>query len=240
MTCPSTTSSSAGGRLTTEYRGLLLDLDGTLVDTAPDMVRVLDALCDEHGVPRVAYPRARNQISNGVNALLELAFPSLEEPLAARLRARFLVLYAQRLAVASRLFPGIAELLTALDRAPLPWGVVTNKPAALTEPLLRQLGIAARAGCIVSGDSTTHSKPHPEPLLHASRLLGLAPDACIYVGDAERDVRAGGAARMFTVVAAYGYIEDRARIAAWRADAVIEHPRELLRWLALGPASGAA
>ena len=213
------------------FGGLLLDLDGTLVDTAPDMVRVLDKLCDECGVARVPYEHARNQISHGVYALLALAFGELPEPTATDLRARYLAHYGENLAGGSRLFDGVAELLHELDERAVPWGVVTNKPGAYTEPLLATLGIAQRAACLVSGDTAANKKPHPEPLLLASRALQVTASECLYVGDAETDIRAGKAAGMFTVAAAYGYIAEPEEVSGWCADAVIEHPGELRRWL---------
>ncbi len=209
-------------------RVLLLDLDGTLVDTAPDMVRVLNRLCAELDVAPVDYTAARNRISNGVAALLELALGAHDPGRGAALRERYLELYRLDLARESVLFPGIEALLQSHERRGLPWGVVTNKPAHLSEPLLAALGLAGRAACIVSGDTTAQPKPHPAPLLHASRLLGYPPAECLYAGDAQIDVRAGRAAGMFTVVAAYGYIDDPGRIAAWAPDAVISHPGELL------------
>lgn len=211
-------------------RALLLDLDGTLVDTAPDMVRVLDTLCDECGVARVPYERARNRVSTGVYTMLELAFGSLAPAQAERLRERFLVHYADNLAHGSRLFDGIAELLGELDADGVPWGVVTNKPSAFSEPLLAALGVAQRARCLVSGDTTAHIKPHPAPLLAASRALQVDTSACLFVGDAEIDIRAGKAAGMYTVAAAYGYIEPHDDVERWRADAVIQAPHELRRW----------
>jgi len=212
------------------FGGLLLDLDGTLVDTAPDMVRVLDTLCDEHGVTRVPYERARNQISNGVYALLKLAFGELSEQQSTDLRSRYLSHYENNLADRSQLFDGIGELLREIDEAAIPWGVVTNKPGAYTEPLLAALGLAQRATCMVSGDTTAHTKPHPEPLLAASRALQVQAADCLYVGDSQIDIQAGKAAGMFTVAAAYGYIEQPESVPGWHADAVIQGPLELRRW----------
>jgi len=212
------------------FSALLLDLDGTLVDTAPDMVRVLDTLCDECGVVRVPYVRARNRISNGVYALLALAFGKLSDQEAAGLRTRYLSHYRSNLAQRSQLFEGVAELLHELDELAVPWGVVTNKPSAYTEPLLATLGVAQRAKCMVSGDTTAHQKPHPEPLLAASRAMRVMAAECLFVGDAEIDIQAGKAAGMFTVAAAYGYIEQPEQVPGWRADAVIQDPLELRRW----------
>ena len=205
-------------RRQTRIRGLLLDLDGTLVDTAPDMVRVLDILCDEYGAARVPYGQARNRISTGVYTMLELAFGELPQAEATRRRERFLTHYADTLSHGSQLFDGVAEVLNELDATGIPWGVVTNKPSAYSEPLLDALGVAQRAQCIVSGDSTPHAKPHPEPLLAASRALAIDTDACLFVGDADIDIRAGKAAGMFTVAAAYGYMEQPDSVHSWCAD----------------------
>ncbi len=230
MPVDTTAQDAAAAPHTRAFRALLLDLDGTLVDTAPDMIGVLDTLCDECGVARVPYARARSRVSTGVYTMLELAFGKLPPAESERLRERFLYHYADNLAHGSQLFDGIAEVLGELDGAGVPWGVVTNKPSAYSEPLLAALGVGQRAHCVVSGDTTEHSKPHPEPLLAASRALQVDTSACLFVGDAEIDIRAGKAAGMFTVAAAYGYIEQRDSVDRWCADAVIQAPLELRRW----------
>lgn len=148
-----------------------------------------------------------------------------------RLRHRFLETYADNLARQTRLFSEIPEVLDTLEARGLRWGIVTNKLAAFTEPLVRALGISARAACVVSGDTTDHPKPHPAPLVHACREAGGTPSECIYLGDAEKDVIAGRRAGMRTLVALYGYLPEAADPRAWGADGAVESPLGLIRWL---------
>ncbi|MGF1527609.1 MAG: HAD-IA family hydrolase, partial [Candidatus Competibacterales bacterium] len=157
-----------------------------------------------------------------------------DDPALPQLQARFLACYGEALAVATRPFPGVEDLLTALEARGFPWGVVTNKPARFTEPLLAALGLAVRAACVVSGDTTRHAKPHPEPLVYACKRLGLSPWRCWYLGDAERDIRAGRWAGMVTVAAEYGYIDPEDAPDLWGAHGLIAHPRELLPHLMAG------
>lgn len=206
---------------------VLFDLDGTLLDTAPDMVATLDLVMGEESRPPLAYEHARNHVSNGVLGLLRLAFGELEDGERNRLRQRFLQLYAERLALATRLFPGMDAVLDRLDASGVPWGVVTNKPAAFTEPLLDRLLLLQRCACVVSGDTLPQRKPDPAPLLHALRQIGVTPAAAIYVGDAARDIAAGRAAGMRTVAALYGYIPHEENASIWGADHHIRHPSEL-------------
>ncbi len=216
------------------HTALLLDLDGTLLDTAPDMALALNRLRCEHGHPELPFGTVRPHVSHGARALVELGFgtPAPEE--FERLRLRFLALYADALAGGTRLFPGCAELLEALERRGIPWGIVTNKPGYLTTPLLAALGLQRRAACVVAGDTLAERKPHPLPLLHAAALIGRAPGDCIYAGDAERDIIAGRAAGMRTVAVRYGYLADGEDPAAWRPDAIVGAPGELLGLLARG------
>ena len=146
-------------------------------------------------------------------------------------------MYSQNLAQRTELFPGIEPVLDELERLGLPWGVVTNKPGWLTDPLLAALGLDRRASCVVSGDTVAERKPHPLPLLHAAGLVGVAPANCVYVGDAERDIQAGRAAGMTTVVAAYGYISDDDDPALWQPTGIIAEPGELLEWVGAAAAS---
>ncbi len=210
---------------------MLFDLDGTLLDTAPDMVAALDQLQAEESRQPLAYERARAYVSSGVLGMLRAAFGDLPEPERERLRERFLHLYVGRLAVGTRLFAGMDQVLALLEGAGTPWGVVTNKPAYLTEPLLEQLALRARCACVVSGDTLPRRKPHPDPLVHALGMIPAAADCAIYVGDAERDIVAGRAAGMRTVAALYGYIPPGEDPAAWGADHVIDSPDQLLHIL---------
>lgn len=215
-----------------KLRTVLFDLDGTLADTAPDLAYALNMLLREQDRPALAYDVIRPEASHGARALLKLGF-SLAPGDAGYdvLRARFLAIYAANLMRATRLFPGVAELLAALPGRGLNWGIVTNKPKALTDPLVAQLGITPPAVCVVSGDTTAHSKPHPAPLLHACHQAGSLPAQCLYIGDAKRDVEAGRAASMQTLVALFGYIGVDDRPECWGADGMVHHPQEILRWL---------
>lgn len=206
---------------------VLFDLDGTLLDTAADMVATLDLVMGEESRPPLPYAHARNHVSHGVLGLLRLAFGELEDGERSRLQQRFLQLYAERLALATRLFPGMEEVLFRLDASHIPWGVVTNKPAVLTEPLLDQLRLLQRCACVVSGDTLPQRKPDPAPLLYALQQINVAPAIAIYVGDAARDITAGRAAGMRTVAALYGYIPHDDDASTWGADHHIRHPSEL-------------
>ncbi len=214
-------------------RCVLFDLDGTLVDTAPDLAWCLNALRAEQGLEAMPFAAIRPHVSHGARALVRAGFGiDLDDDRFEALRARLLALYEANLARESRLFAGMDALLDELAARALPWGVVTNKPGWLSEPLLDALGLSARAACIVSGDTTARSKPHPDPLLHASRLVALPPSACLYVGDARRDIEAGRSAGMRTLVALFGYLDEGDDPAVWDADGLIDHPRAILDWLA--------
>ena len=211
---------------------LLLDLDGTLLDTAPDMGGALNLLRAEHGLEPLPASAIRQVVSHGAMRLVRLGFPSADGDVFESLRLRFLDLYAANLALGTRLFPGFEAVLDALESRGQPWGIVTNKPGWLTAPLLASLGLDGRAACAVSGDTVAERKPHPLPLLHAARLIGVDPAACVYVGDAERDIQAGRAAGMTTVVAAYGYLERDEDPLQWEPHGVVQEPIELLEWMA--------
>jgi phosphoglycolate phosphatase len=171
-------------------RAVLFDLDGTLLDTAPDLVRVLNQVRREQGREALAYSLARTQVSHGSAGLIRLGFPDVSGSALETLRLRLLELYGQQLAVGTQLFEGCREVLDTLASRQLRWGIVTNKPGFLTEPLLMELGLNSEAGCVVSGDTLAERKPHPAPLLHAAAQLAVPPESCLYVGDAERDVQA--------------------------------------------------
>lgn len=212
------------------YRAILFDLDGTLVDTAPDMVAVLIDLQREENIAPIDYELARSHVSNGAAGLVSLAFPDIGDMDHERLRLRYLEKYSDAVCVNSILFPGLEKLLDRLDDARLPWGVVTNKPARMTDPLLEGLGLASRAACSVSGDTLPQRKPHPAPLLLASEQLGVEPALSVYVGDAARDIEAGRAAGMTTVAAAYGYINQEDP-RSWGADDIVSDTAELTTYL---------
>ena len=212
---------------------LLFDLDGTLLDTAPDMAAALNALRIEEGLPALPLETIRPKVSQGGLALTRLAFADHRgEEEIEPLRQRFLQLYRNAIAVHSRLFDGFEDLLASLEQQRIPWGVVTNKPAWLTEPLMDELGLAQRSAVTLSGDSTAERKPHPLPLLSAAERIGIDPGRCCYVGDDPRDIEAGNAAGMTTIIARWGYIDDNASPEDWGADHEIDHPRQLYSLLA--------
>lgn len=213
-------------------RAVLFDLDGTLLDTAPDMVRALDLLMQEEGVPAVDHEMARQQVSHGSGALVTLGFGADQsEADFKRRQQRYLDLYEQNLCVDTRLFVGMEETLTFLEQHGIAWGIVTNKPAFLTIPLLKLLDLHDRSQAIVSGDSLPNRKPHPEPLFFAASACNVLATECIYVGDAERDIEAGNRAGMTTLLASYGYIDEDERPELWGANGVIEEAQEILDWL---------
>lgn len=210
----------------------LFDLDGTLVDTAPDLAATLNILRAEHGLEALPFEVIRPHVSHGARAMVHAGFGVDEgNPRFAALRERFLQLYRERLTRHSRLFEGMEEVLSVLENRGVKWGVVTNKPAWLTDPLMADLGLAARAACVISGDSTRNRKPHPEPLLHASALIGVAPEQCLYIGDARRDIEAGRAAGMKTLVAMFGYLGEDDQPHEWDADGMIDDPLDILDWI---------
>lgn len=212
---------------------VLFDLDGTLIDTAPDMGGALNNLLTEENLAPIPMEVIRPLVSQGGLVLTQLGFSGkVPEQEIEPLRQRFLSHYRAIVADSSRLFDGYEAILDELDKRTMPWGIVTNKPEWLTHPLLQQLGLAQRSGVVVGGDTLEYRKPHPLPLQVAAERLGVACDKCVYVGDDERDIVAGKAANMKTLVAAYGYIEDADAIESWQADGVIDRPEDLLQhWL---------
>jgi len=217
----------------TKISTVLFDLDGTLIDTAPDMAAALEILCDEEQHARLPFSEVRPVVSNGSVALVKLAFgEQLESQTLDRLKQRYLEIYQNSLAVQSQLFEEMNDLLTYLEQNNIKWGVVTNKPGWLTEPLMETLGLHLRAACIVSSDSTVNRKPHPEPMYYACKLADSRPEECIYVGDARRDIEAGQNAGMKTVIAKYGYIGAWEKTEDWQADYSIQRPSQLLDYLA--------
>ncbi len=212
----------------------LFDLDGTLVDSAPDLAGAANDLRAAHGLPPLPLAALRPMVGSGARGMVGIAFGVTPEQAAfAALRDAFLDRYAQRLLVDTQVFAAVVPLLDALDAAGRPWGIVTNKAMRFAAPIVEGLGLARRAAVLIAGDTTPHAKPHPEPLLEAARRLGVAPAACAYVGDDLRDVQAGRAAGMTTLAAAWGYLGQGEPVAAWGADHVLDHPGQLLNWLQL-------
>jgi N-acetyl-D-muramate 6-phosphate phosphatase len=207
---------------------VLFDLDGTLADTAPDLAAALNTMLRVDGRDPISFELIRPWVSWGALRLIRLGYGDALDPArVTELRVRFLACYEAGLCRESRLFPGIPEALAALEAAAIPWGVVTNKPGWLTEPLLAALGLGDRAGTVISGDTLPYSKPHPMPLLHAARELRVPASRCVYVGDNVRDIEAGRAAGMYTIAAAWGYIPADDDPAAWQADRVVPTPAAL-------------
>jgi len=213
---------------------VLFDLDGTLADTAPDLADALNAVLLNNGKDALSFEQIRPMVSHGGMALVSLGFGiEPEHPEFESLRQQLLQLYAGNIANKTRLFPGMAELLNSIESAGLNWGVVTNKPAWLTDPLLDALQLSQRAVSIVSGDTLAERKPHPSPLLYACEQAGSQGFECVYVGDAERDIVAGHKAGMQTIVALFGYIGTEDRPDTWGADVLLESPQEIREWLQL-------
>jgi|TARA_R100001143_G_scaffold58192_3_gene55948 phosphoglycolate phosphatase len=214
------------------FNVVLFDLDGTLVDTAPDLGFALNTLLEQEGKQPLDHARIRPVASHGSAGLLKLGFGiEKEDPVYPALQQRFLSLYAENIARESDLFIGMQQVLEGLTANGIRWGVVTNKPSFLTIPLMKALNLAEAAACIVSADTTPHSKPHPAPMLHACELVKAKPVDCIYIGDAERDIQAAHNAQMRSVVALYGYISETDEPESWQADCMINHPHEILQWI---------
>lgn len=216
-------------------RGLeavLFDLDGTLADTAPDLARTVNLMREKRGLEHVPPEQLRPHVSSGARGMILSAFGMKpDHPDYAELRAEFLELYGDNLCVGTRLFPGMDELLDALDSSGLKWGVVTNKFERLARPVMEGLGLAGRCPVVVGGDTCPRSKPFPDPLLHAAALLGVSPGRTLYVGDDERDVQAARAAGMPVIVAGYGYLGEERAPALWGADAVMQSVHEIAAWV---------
>jgi N-acetyl-D-muramate 6-phosphate phosphatase len=212
-------------------RGVLFDLDGTLLDTAHDMMNALNALRAEEKLAPLPYEKVRAQVSHGANALVKLSFGELSATEHEVMRQRLLDIYRKQLARHTALFEGGDEMLRDLDRRGLHWGIVTNKPGWLTDPLLVEVGLHTRARAVVSGDTLPQRKPHPLPLLHAAETMGIKPEECVYVGDAERDMQAAQAAGMFALVAGFGYLGEDDRADQWFSHGWLDTPLDLLDWL---------
>jgi 2-phosphoglycolate phosphatase len=212
-------------------QAVLLDLDGTLADTAPDLAYALNQMRAARQLPSLPLSVSRPMTSNGVRGLLKVGFGLTPEHADyASLKEEFLALYSTNLCRESKLFPGMSELLTELERRGVLWGIVTNKPQRFTEPLLDRLGVRHRAACVISGDSVGQIKPHPAPLLAAAKGIGIAPSACLYFGDDQRDVFAARAAGMPVAVARFGYLNG-GNPETWGADALLDHPLDLIALL---------
>jgi len=208
---------------------ILFDLDGTLVDTAPDMGAALNNLLIEESLAPIPLEIIRPYVSQGALVLTRLGFSGqVPESEIEPLRLRYLDHYRAIVADDSVLFDGLEEVLNTLEKRSIPWGIVTNKPKWLTTPLLEQMALDKRAAVVICGDTLDKRKPHPLPLIVAAETIGIACDDCVYIGDDPRDIAAGRAARMKTLIASYGYIDRDARLDEWQAGGIIAHPLDLL------------
>ena len=213
---------------------VLFDLDGTLIDSAPDLASATNDLLAGIGLPPLPYERLRPHAGSGARGMLREALKlAPSDPSYAEVRDRFYVHYEQRMLQTTQLFEQVDVLLDALDSHGVPWGIVTNKAMRFAEPGTRALGLWQRAQVVIAGDSTPHTKPHPAPLLAAAERMGHAAGSCVYVGDDARDVQAGTAAGMLTLAAAWGYLGQDSAPSSWGAARVLDRPHELLHWLAL-------
>ena len=213
-------------------RAVLFDLDGTLVDSAPDLGAAVNRMRARRGMALMDDALLRPHASHGARGLIAVGLgvtPEHDEYKA--MREEFLAGYAGAICERTILFPGVDELLDRLDASSLKWGIVTNKFTVLTLQLLEAMALKHRPGCIVCGDTTPNAKPHPEPLLAAAAMIDIPAGECLYVGDAERDIQAGNAAGMTTLVARYGYIRDDETPDSWPATGVLDNPLDLLEWL---------
>ena len=215
-----------------QAQAVLFDLDGTLIDSAPDLGAAADKMRVDRGLPSLPLETYRPMAGAGARGMLGIAFGMTpDHPDFMTLREEFFVNYENAMTERTRIFDGVVDMIAALVRLGLPWGVVTNKSSRFTEPLTAAMPLFATARAIVSGDTTPHAKPHPEPLFEAARRLQLPPQSCVYVGDDERDIVAGLAAGMGTVAAAYGYLGQQTDVSRWNAHLHINSPLDLLKSL---------
>jgi len=214
-------------------RAVLFDLDGTLIDSAPDLGAAADKMRIDRGLPSLPYALYRPLAGAGARGMLKVAFDMTpDHPDFMAVREEFFVNYEAAMTVRTYVFDGVEDVIEHIQRRQMPWGVVTNKMARFTDPLTQAMPLFASAAAIVSGDTTPHAKPHPAPLFEAANRLSVPPEACLYVGDDERDIVAGRAAGMVTVAASYGYLGEKTDISSWGADLYVDSPNKLLQWLA--------
>lgn len=215
-------------------RAVLFDLDGTLIDSAPDLAGAGNDMRAARGLAPLAYEQFRPMVGAGARGMVGIALQvGPDDEGFIELRDEFLRRYEQRMTRLTKVFDAMGPVLATLQARGIPWGIVTNKAQRFTDPLVRALGLHTQAATVISGDTTPHAKPHPAPLLEAARRMSLAPELCLYVGDDLRDVQAGQAAGMGTVAAAWGYLGAGEPIHTWGADHVIETPGQLLSLLAM-------
>jgi N-acetyl-D-muramate 6-phosphate phosphatase len=216
---------------TAPVRAVLFDLDGTFADTAPDMGRAINALLARDGRAQIPLATLRPFVSQGARGMVGIAYDmSPDHAEFPAIRDAFLTEYQHAICVDTEIFDGIDALTSELETRNIKWGIVTNKATRFTAPLVRALGLDARAGCIVSGDTCARAKPHPDPLLHAAQLIDTLPEHCLYVGDDERDIQAAHAAGMRGVIALYGYLGGTDP-KTWNADAEVHNARDIIALL---------
>ncbi|WHP04519.1 MULTISPECIES: HAD family hydrolase [Acinetobacter] len=212
-------------------KAVLFDLDGTLIDTAADFVRIIQQMCRDEQRPVVEAEIIRTQVSEGARAMVKLVYPEMDvtDPVFLAHRQRFLDIYGDKIVVDTDLFTGMYPLLEELEASQIPWGIVTNKPRGLSELLLAALNLTERCAVLVCPEDVSKTKPDPEPMYLAAKQLNLEAKDIIYVGDHPRDIDAGRNAEMYTILAAYGYlpVESRDNLLAWQADAIIQTVPEL-------------
>lgn len=213
-------------------QAVLFDLDGTLIDSAPDLGAAADKMRTDRGLASLPLAHYRPMAGAGARGMLGMAFGmSPDHPDYEVMKEEFLVNYESAMTERTRIFDGVVDMIARLVALGMPWGVVTNKASRFTDPLTSAMPLFATAGAIVSGNTTPHAKPHPEPLFEAARRLSIDPALCVYVGDDERDIVAGLAAGMGTVAATYGYLGQQSDISRWNAHLRIDSPIELLKFL---------
>ena len=212
-------------------KAVLFDLDGTLIDTAADFIRIIQDMCRDKQCDVVAADLIRTQVSEGARAMVKLVYPELdvEDPVFLAHRQRFLDIYGDDIAVETDLFDGMYPLLEALESQNIPWGIVTNKPRWLSEALLKALNLTERCAVLVCPEDVSKTKPDPEPMYLAAKRIQIQPEDCIYVGDHPRDIDAGRHAQMYTILAAYGYLplQHKDDLTAWQADCIVNTVAEL-------------
>jgi phosphoglycolate phosphatase len=214
-------------------QAVLFDLDGTLIDSAPDLGAAADKMRTDRGMPSLPLLHYRHMAGAGARGMLSLAFDmTTDHPEYDAYKEEFFVNYERCMTERTHAFDGVHDLIHALVQRGMPWGVVTNKSQRFTQPLTQAMPLFATAGTVISGDTTPHAKPHPEPLFEAARRMAVDPTRCVYVGDDERDIVAGHAAGMRTVAATYGYLGSKGDVKSWKAHVEIEFPAELLKCLA--------
>ena len=216
----------------TKLKAVLFDLDGTFADTAQDLAAALNFVLSQNNKATLSFEEIRPQVSNGGIALIKLGFKiETDHPNFEHYRQQLLDYYEKNIAKFTRPFAGMEQVLTYLEQKNIAWGIVTNKPAWLTDPLMAALSLPSKPHCVISGDTLKTRKPDPEPLLHACKLINCSPEDTIYIGDAKRDIEAGQNANMQTLVALFGYIGEDDKPLSWGATASVEQPHDIIEWI---------